>query len=57
MADTKSKSLFKRFAEVGRVVFIQYGPETGKLATIIDIVDQNRVRVCGPASARPASPS
>ncbi len=44
MADTKSKSLFKRFAEVGRVVFIQYGPEAGKLATIIDIVDQTRVR-------------
>ena len=37
------KVLYKRFAEVGRVVLIQYGPNVGKLATIIDIVDQNRV--------------
>ena len=37
------KVLYKRFAEVGRVVLIQFGPNVGKLATIIDIVDQNRV--------------
>lgn len=37
------EQLYQRFAELGRVVLIQYGPETGKLATIIDIVDQNRV--------------
>ena len=38
------KKLYKRFAEVGRIVLIQYGPDAGKLATIIDIVDQNKVR-------------
>ena len=32
---------FKRFVEVGRVVLINYGPEAGKLATVIDIVDQS----------------
>ena len=40
---------FKRFVEVGRVVLINYGPEAGKLATIIDIVDQNKCLIDGPA--------
>jgi large subunit ribosomal protein L14e len=39
---------FTRFVEVGRVVLINYGPETGKLATIIDIVDQNKCLIDGP---------
>ena len=41
--------VFKRYVEVGRVVLFNYGPETGKLATIIDIVDQNKCLVDGPA--------
>lgn len=41
---------FKRFVEVGRVVLINYGPDAGKLATIIDIVDQNKCLIDGPAS-------
>jgi len=36
--------LFSRFVEIGRVVMIQFGPDAGKLATIVDVVDQNRVR-------------
>jgi len=40
--------VFKRFVEVGRVVLINYGPEAGKLATIIDIVDQNKCLIDGP---------
>mmetsp|Transcript_48616 Transcript_48616/g.72159 ORF Transcript_48616/g.72159 Transcript_48616/m.72159 type:complete len:134 (+) Transcript_48616:135-536(+) len=40
--------VFTRFAEVGRIVLINYGPLTGKLATIIDIVDQNKCLVQGP---------
>mmetsp|Transcript_26317 Transcript_26317/g.43953 ORF Transcript_26317/g.43953 Transcript_26317/m.43953 type:complete len:134 (-) Transcript_26317:227-628(-) len=40
---------FKRFVEVGRVVLINYGPDAGKLATIIDVVDQNKCLVDGPA--------
>jgi len=42
------KGLFKRFAQIGRVVLVQYGPDAGKLATIIDIVDHNRALVDGP---------
>jgi len=38
----------KRFVEVGRVVLITYGPETSKLATIIDVVDQNKCLIEGP---------
>ena len=41
---------FKRFVEVGRVAFINYGPDEGKLAVIIDIVDQNKCLVDGPSS-------
>jgi len=42
-------SLFKRFVEIGRVVLINYGPERGKLAVIIDVIDQNRALVDGPS--------
>lgn len=36
--------------EVGRVVLINYGPEKGKLAAVIDIVDHNKCLVDGPSS-------
>merc|ERR1712244_66089 len=45
-----SKMVFERFVEVGRVAYIAYGPEKGKLAVIIDVIDQNRVLVDGPCS-------
>jgi len=41
---------FKRYMEVGRVVLINYGPEKGKLAAVIDIVDQNKCLIDGPAT-------
>jgi len=40
---------FTRFVEVGRVVYINYGPEKGNLATIVDVVDQNKCLIEGPA--------
>ncbi len=36
---------FNRFVQVGRVVLINYGPLEGKLAVIVDIIDNNKVRV------------
>eukprot|EP01083_Nonionella_stella_P087558 243647_1 len=39
---------FSRYVEVGRVVLINHGPDAGKLATVIDIVDQNKCLVEGP---------
>ena len=41
--------VFKRHVEVGRIVLINYGPDKGSLATIIDIVDQNKCLIDGPS--------
>ena len=35
--------VFTRFVEVGRVCLINYGPDAGKLCTIIDFVDSKKV--------------
>ena len=35
--------VFTRFVEVGRVAYVSYGPEFGKLCTIVDIIDGKRV--------------
>ena len=51
------KELYTRFAEIGRVVLISYGPDAGKQATIVDIVDHNTALVDGagaPAGSRRA---
>jgi len=39
--------MFTRFVQVGRVVLINYGEDAGKLATIIDVVDQNKCLIDG----------
>ena len=39
---------FKRFVELGRVALINYGEQEGKLCTIVDVIDNNRVLVDGP---------
>lgn len=39
---------FTRFVEIGRVGLISYGPNTGKLCTIVNVIDHNRVLVDGP---------
>jgi len=39
---------YKRFVEIGRVALVNYGPDKGKLCTIVDVVDENRVLVDGP---------
>jgi len=36
--------------EIGRVVLVRRGPETGKICAIVDVIDQNRVLVDGPSS-------
>ena len=41
---------FTRFVEVGRVALINYGPDAGKLATILEIIDGKRVLIDGPQS-------
>ena len=39
--------VFKKFVEVGRVIIINYGPPTGKLAVIVDILTTTKVIVQG----------
>merc|ERR1719504_553859 len=44
---------FTRFVQNGRVCLINYGPDEGKLVTIVDVIDQNRCVVYGPTSGVP----
>ncbi|GJQ70905.1 RpL14 [Trypoxylus dichotomus] len=44
---------FRRFVETGRIALIADGPQKGKLASIVDVIDQTRVLVDGPASNVP----
>ena len=43
-----NKMPFTRYVEVGRIVLINFGPLAGKLATVVDIVDQNKCLIDGP---------
>ena len=40
--------IFTRYVQIGRVVLITYGPDEGKLAVILDVVDANQVLISGP---------
>ncbi|CAL2030762.1 CBN-RPL-14 protein [Caenorhabditis brenneri] len=42
--------VFNRVVQIGRVVFIASGNDQGKLATIVNVVDGNRVQIDGPSS-------
>jgi large subunit ribosomal protein L14e len=48
-----SESNFKRFVEVGRVVLLKSGPSAGNIATIVEIIDQNRAIIDGPTTNVP----
>ncbi|CAK8697013.1 large ribosomal subunit protein eL14-like [Clavelina lepadiformis] len=45
--------VYKKFVEIGTVVYITLGPNSGKLAAIVNVVDQNRLLVDGPCSSVP----
>jgi len=34
--------------EIGRIVFITYGPSIGKIGMVLDIVDEKRILIDGP---------
>ncbi|KAH6890128.1 60S ribosomal protein L14 [Coprinopsis sp. MPI-PUGE-AT-0042] len=48
-----SESNFTRFVEVGRVVLLNKGPFSGKIAAITEIIDQSRVLIDGPSTGVP----
>ena len=41
---------YERFVQVGRVAYIAFGPDQGKICCITNIIDQTRVLVDGPSS-------
>jgi len=41
---------YDKFVEIGRVAHIAFGPDDGKLVTIVDVIDQNRALVDGPCT-------
>lgn len=47
---------YNKFVQVGRVARINYGPQEGKLATIVDILSDKRVLVDGEDIARQVIP-
>jgi len=42
--------VFKKFVEVGRAVLVNYGPLSGKLAVIVEIITTSRVLIDGPTT-------
>ena len=46
----KADGIFKRFVEPGRVAIIRYGPLTGKVVTIVDMITLAKVLVDGPTT-------
>uniref|UniRef100_A0A914WRI0 Large ribosomal subunit protein eL14 n=1 Tax=Plectus sambesii TaxID=2011161 RepID=A0A914WRI0_9BILA len=42
--------MYQRLVQIGRVVYLTKGPDAGKLAVIVDIVDGNRALIDGPCS-------
>lgn len=43
-------ALYTKFAEIGRVVYLESGPLKGKAAVIVEIIDHNRAIIDGPES-------
>ena len=44
---------FKKFVQIGGIAFIAQGPYAGKIAAIVNVVDQNRLLIDGPCSDVP----
>jgi large subunit ribosomal protein L14e len=42
--------VFRKYVEIGRVVFVNYGPLAGKLAVIVDILNTSKLLISGPTS-------
>lgn len=47
--------VYKNFICIGKVVFIALGPYAGKLAAVVNVIDQNRLLIDGPCSGVPRS--
>ena len=45
--------MFRNFVQPGRVVYVNFGKDFGKVAVIVEIVDSNRVLLDGPTTNFP----
>lgn len=45
--------MFRRFVQPGRVAYVNFGKDLGKVVVIADIADQTRVLVDGPTTGFP----
>lgn len=45
--------MFKRFVQPGRVAYVNFGKDLGKVVIIVDIADATRVLVDGPTTGFP----
>ena len=36
---------FDKYVEIGRVAYIAFGPDKGQVVAIVDVIDQNRVKL------------
>lgn len=52
----KSNIVFTRFVEIGRIILITRGSYMGKIAAIVDVIDQNRLLIDGPTLGVPRMP-
>merc|ERR1711931_193090 len=50
-----NKMVYEKFVEVGRVAVIAAGGNEGKIAAIVDVIDQNRALIEGPGIPRAAA--
>ncbi|KAL9101197.1 MAG: hypothetical protein Q9163_003515 [Psora crenata] len=56
MAEIEIKASQWRLVEVGRIVLFTHGPNAGRLAVIVEIIDHKRVLIDGPSKTLPAVP-
>merc|ERR1711915_524964 len=47
---TRENMPFKKFVEIGRVAYLADGPAKGKIAAIVNVIDQNKVLIDGPTT-------
>jgi large subunit ribosomal protein L14e len=42
--------VFRKYVEIGRVVFVNFGPLAGRLAVIVDILNTSKLLISGPTT-------
>mmetsp|Transcript_1001 Transcript_1001/g.2182 ORF Transcript_1001/g.2182 Transcript_1001/m.2182 type:complete len:131 (+) Transcript_1001:854-1246(+) len=48
MVSFKKSKDSRNFIEIGRIIFVNFGPSYGKIGLVVDILDKNRCMIDGP---------